>query len=71
MFKSDSGLDFINILTTGTGGAHGGDFDIFVIDFDFDIIFDIREDLDSGEGGMSSVTGIEGRVTNESMDPGF
>ncbi len=72
MCEANSGRGFIDVLPPCPAGAIGVFADVFVpVDFDFQIVFKFRDDIDSGEGGLPPTCGIEGTDADQAMVAGF
>ena len=58
---ADRGIRHIDVLAARARGAEGIDAEVLLLDIDFDLIVHLREDVDTGEGGMPPRIGVEGR----------
>ena len=68
---ADGGFDLIHVLSAFTAGAVGVDFDIGFCDFDGSGFWQLGDDVDGGEGGVSAFVGVEGGDADEAVDAAF
>jgi len=65
------GIGDIDVLAAGAAGAVGVNAQIFVKDFDFDIVVNFSGEINGGEGGMAAFVGIKGGDAHKAVDAAF
>ena len=71
MSNADGGVRCVDGLTTMTAGVIDVDTEVFIVDDDFIVVVDNREDLDEGEGSLAKIVGVKGGEADEAMDAMF
>ena len=71
MFEASGRFDLVDVLAAFAAAAIEFPFQIGRADLDLDTVVDQGVDEDRGKGRMPPGVGIEGRDTDEAMDPAF
>ena len=67
MSDPDGAVGLVDVLPSRAAGPVGVDAEILLVDLDLPRL-DLRNDVDGGEGGVSAVGLVEGRVAHEAVD---
>ena len=60
MREADGGVGLVHVLPARAARSVGVDAEILLPDVDLDVLLDVREDEDRGEGGVPARVGVEG-----------
>ena len=66
--EADGGVGLVDVLAACAAGAVGVDAEVFVLDLDVDVVLQLGHYVQSGEGGVAALVGVEWRDAHEAVD---
>src|SRR5207253_1286062 len=66
--QADRGVGLVHVLPARAARAVGVDAQVLVPHVDLDLLLDVGEDEDRGEGGVAAGVGVEGRDADQTVD---